>query len=402
MSWPFTRRAWDATSFLTEARNTRGGSGISTRATTKDALRQSVIWAGLHLRADLVSMMPVDCFRTLTVDGQKVQVEVAKPPVLVTPGGDEVANPEWTYSTSIDLDSLGNTFGVISERDKYNLPSRIDLQVAETTTVARKKGELKFKFGNLGNEWYDAGDVWHEKQYTMSGVPVGLSPISYAARMINLNKSASEFAAEWFGNGASNPGGILRHTKLGDIGDIADAVKEKFKQSVGPGDIFVTGKDWEYQVGEARQSEAQFLETFDHTAGDLCRFIGVPGDMIDVATSGSSITYANITQRNLQLLITKLQPAIDRREKTWSRRLLPQPRYVKLNTNALLRMDLLTRYQAYTIAVGGKPWMVASEVRNTEDMPPLTDEQLAEMGAVATAAGPNGVIISNTPTGGNE
>jgi phage portal protein BeeE len=50
------------------------------------ALRHSAVWACLRLRANMVSTMPVDLYRT--VGGQ--QVEMPKPAVLVNPGGEKV------------------------------------------------------------------------------------------------------------------------------------------------------------------------------------------------------------------------------------------------------------------------------------------------------------------------
>jgi hypothetical protein len=54
-----------------------------TPVTNDTALRNAAVWACLRLRADLVSSFPIDVYRY--VNG--IQVEVPKPPVLVTPGG---------------------------------------------------------------------------------------------------------------------------------------------------------------------------------------------------------------------------------------------------------------------------------------------------------------------------
>ena len=64
--------------------------------------------------------------------------------------------------------------------------------------------------------------------------------------------------------------------------------------------------------------------------------------MIGGASGGSSLTYANVTQRNLDFLIMHLGPSVVRRERSLSQ-LLPRPRFVKLNPSALLRMDDETR-----------------------------------------------------------
>lgn len=70
-------------------------------------------------------------------------------------------------------------------------------------------------------------------------------------------------------------------------------------------------------------------------------------------------------------------PAIARREAAFSTRLLPQPRYAKLNAGALLRMDLAGRYEAYGAGINSR-FLAPSEARSLEDLPPFTPDQLAE------------------------
>jgi phage portal protein BeeE len=117
----------------------------------------------------------------------------------------------------------------------------------------------------------------------------------------------------------------------------------------------------------------------------MCRFLGVPGDMVDVNSTSGSITYANITQRNLQLLIMNLGPAVTRREGALST-LLSSPRYVKLNTDAVvLRMDPKSRAELNGLLLTTKQ-RTPSEVREKDDLPPFTPEQIAEINALSKPA----------------
>lgn len=377
-----------ATEFVAERTAARTGRG---RVSRDRAFRNSAVWACLRLRADLLSTMPVDVFRR--VNG--IQFEQAKPPVLVEPGGRECRWMQWTYSSQIDVDSVGNTVGVITARDGLGLPARIELANIDDVTFKGKGSRLTEV--RIGKDVYDdpATQIWHEKQFTLSGLPIGLSPIAHAAWSLNNYLSAQEFAEAWFSN-SSVPGGHLKNT--GKTLDKAEArkVKENFKATVQAGDVWVSGKDWEYSMLSAKASEAAFLETMDATVADVCRYLGVPGDMIDAPTKGSSITYANITQRNLQFLIMNLGPAISRREEAWSYGLLPQPRYVKLNTAALLRMDLKSRYESYKLGVEAR-FLPPSRILELENQPPLTPEEEAEFARLFPNKAP---APATTPTGG--
>lgn len=343
-----------------------------------EAMRSSAVWACLRLRADLISTSPVDCYRR----ADRRAIEVPTPPVLVNPGGTKVDVTEWLYSTQVDLDRFGNCFGVITARDGVGLPARIDLLAGETVTVKTSDGVItEFRSGNKS---YAPENIWHEKQYTAAGLPVGLSPLAAAAMTLRSYLSAQEFAVDWFGGGAVPSSHLKNTAKTLDMAE-AGTIKERFNASVRTGDVFVTGSDWDYQMLGAKASESSFLENMRFGIPDICRFLGVPADMIDGGESGGSITYANVTQRNLQLLIMNLSPAVTRREKALSN-LLPKPRFVKLNTDAVvLRMDPKSRAEMNQVLLTSKQ-RTASEVREKDDLPPFTPEQIAEIQALGTVA----------------
>lgn len=341
-----------------------------TVAVTNDsAMRHSGVWAALRLRADLISTMPVDCYRV--VDGR--HTEVQKPPVLVAPGGERVDVTEWLYSSQVDLDRGGNCFGLITERNALRKPARIDLVPLSQVSIKGSGGAiLKYRFGST---WHDPADVWHEKQYTVAGSPLGLSPVAYAAWSVGEYLSAQQFALDWF-SGGGVPKAHLRNAQRVVPPEAAATIKERFKASVTAGDLFVSGHDWEYNPIQASAAESNWLEAKQAGIPDIARFFGVPSDAIDAAVSGSSVTYANIVQRNLQLLIHNLGPAVTRRERALSS-LLPAPRFVKLNTDALLRMDPASRSEMLIKQVAGR-LLAPSEARALEDRLPFTEAQVAE------------------------
>lgn len=337
--------------------------------TNETALRHSAIWACLRLRANLVSTMPVDLFRR--VDG--IQVEVPKPPVLINPGGEQVDMQEWLYSSQFDLDRAGNAFGLITARDGLNFPARIDLVPLSEVTVRGKGGQIE-KYKICGVE-YEPREVWHERQYTVAGMGLGLSPVAYAAWSIGEYLSIQQFALDWFSNGAM-PSAHLKNTAKVINAQQATDVKNRFKAATANRDLFVTGMDWEYDMIQAEQAGSDWIAAKQYGVTDIARFFDCPADLIDAAAMGSSLTYANISQRNLQFLIMNLGPAVVRRENALSK-LSSKPRFVKLNTDALLRMDPASRTQALAAAVSGR-LLAPSEAREIEDRAPFTDSQLAE------------------------
>jgi HK97 family phage portal protein len=355
----------------------RNGRG-SVNVTADSALRQSAVWAALRLRADLVSTMPFDLFRTFN----GVQVEVPKTPFFLKPSGENVTFEEWLYSSQIDLDRVGNAYGLILARNGAGLPARIDLvnHADVTVLVDKKSGELRYR---ISGQTYPASDVWHEKQFTVSGLPVGLSPIAYAAWTLGVYQSAQQFALEWFANGGSIPSGHLKNTaKVLQAGE-ADVIKSRFKVAVEGRDLFVTGNDWEYSTINSAQADAKFLESQNITDVAAARFFGVPADSIDVPMEGSHITYASVAAKNLQLLIQNLNPALIRRERALSR-LVADPSFGKFNRGSLLQMDPETQSKVLIAEVEAGVTF-PSEARALMNRPPQTAGNLAELAALNAA-----------------
>lgn len=348
-----------------------GQSAGAVMVTADTALRESAVWACQRLRANLLSTTPLDVYRMVG----DVQVEAPRPPLLTNPGGDQVDLLEWLYSTQFDLDRFGNTYGLITALDGQGFPKVIELQQADKVRVYAK-GSTITGYGIAGKR-YDPTQVWHEKQYTVAGLPVGLSPIAYAAYSIGAYLSAQQFALDWFATGAF-PSGTLKNTTQKELSQkTIGLAKAKFKEAVSHRDIFVTGMDWEFNMAPQTGAASAFLDEMKFGIGDICRFMDVPGDMIDAESATGSITYANIGQRNTQLLVTSMGPVFVRRE-TALTRAMPAPRFAKFNTDAMLRMDPQTRAEVILRRVAGRT-LAPSEARALDNLPPFTEEQWAEI-----------------------
>ena len=110
----------------------------------------------------------------------------------------------------------------------------------------------------------------------MSGLPVGLSPVAYAAWSIGQYQSAAQFAAEWYGNGGT-PKASLKNTVRPNVSqEEAETVKAKFKAAAQGGDLFVTGREWEYKPIQAEAVGAEWLAAQEYGISDVARFFGVP------------------------------------------------------------------------------------------------------------------------------
>jgi HK97 family phage portal protein len=393
MSLLWSRRDLGDTSTQLTPPRTRSFGSVT--VSEDSALRHSAVWACLRLRADLISTMPIKTFRQVG----DLQVQVPASPFITNPANDEHGLPDWLYASQVELDRCGNSFGIIRARDALGLPAVVEL-VPHSRVQIRGKGPVIEEF-SIGGAEYQPRDVWHERQFSISGVPLGLSPVAYSAMSVGTYLSAAQFAVDWFANG-SIPGARLRNTAKTIDPKEALIAKERFKAAVANRDIFVHGADWEFNMISVTANESQFLDTMRYGIADVCRFFGVPADMIDAEVKTTAkITYANISQRNLQLLNLNLQPALVRRERKLSSA-TPKPRFVKFDSNSLLRMDP----QALAAMLAGKVagrLMTPTEARAVDGRPPYTETDLAEFDRLfgaASGAAPAVVGQSSAETAG--
>ena len=104
-------------------------------------------------------------------------------------------------------------------------------------------------------------------------------------------------------------------------------------------------------------------------------FMVDPADL-GIPVAGTSLTYANLEQRNIRRVQVTFLPWMVRIEKAISG-LLPQPRFMKFNVDGLLRGDSTARWAIYKTAsdinaaamqYGQPPVLLTSEMRDFEDL----------------------------------
>lgn len=302
---------------------------------TESASRHAAVFACRDLIGRLVSTLPVHEFDR--VGG--VQRELATPPVLTKPDGDlDVTN--WLYQQLDSALITGNAFGLIQRYDNRGWPTQI-ASVPEACVGWSRRGRFGPVDWTLEGEEigkWPAGDLWHFPAYTLAGCPVGVSPVRYAALTIGIGLAAQRFGGTWFRDGMV-PSGLL--TNEDEVPkEVADLVKEMWRDTLaGNREPVVLGDGWNYHAISISPEESQFLDTIQANKADVAMFFGVEPEAIGATRAGgSSVVYQNIGQANTNLLVRTINAWIVRLEHALTD-IRPRPRYVKLNPNALLRVD---------------------------------------------------------------
>jgi HK97 family phage portal protein len=356
-----------------------------------EALKNSAVWGATRLRADLISTLPWRVYRDLILPDAAVPYKLDASPSPLMSGVDFM---HFLYSSQIELDRSGNSVGIIKEWDsRSRIPTKIQLIPSAAVTIYATDSEItSYK---IGTTTYDPELIWHEKQYTVSGLPMGLSPVMYAAYTLEQYKSIQDFATEWFVSG-SGPRASLQNTQKKINDTEAAIVAESWRASQSMDEPFIHGNDWEYKLVNAQSASSDWIEGSNINLSDIARFFNVPADLLDIAmSSGSHITYSNVPQRMLQFLVMHLGPTITRREAALSD-MLPRPRQFEFDTDYLMRMDPVTRAEWVKTQIDSRA-MTPTEARAVFGRDPMTFEQYEEFFKAGLVHGKASAMLPGDP-----
>ena len=334
--------------------------------TTESAMRLSAVWACVRLLAGVGSTLPLDTYRI--VNG--VTSEVRRPSLFDQPSPG-VSLPTWLYQVWSSLLTDGNAYGVATEFGANSYPSSVEL--LDPSLVSWRPdadaGWVALLDGRPVDRWPN-GPLWHVPLFTMPGAPYGLSPVQNARQSIAAGIAAESFGSQFFTAGG-NPNAIL-YSESELSAEQAAGIKSAFTAATSMNrEPAVMGAGLRYERIQVSPEEAQFLDTQRFTVEQIARIYGVFPEMIGGATSGSNVTYANREQRAADWLTFGLMPYLIPIEEALSS-LVPRPQRVRFNTDALLRSDTKTRYEAHAIGLSAG-FLTVDEVRALEDLEPLNE-----------------------------
>lgn len=356
---------WSGTS-----KNTWAGKTVNTTS----ALQLLTVYGCNRFICDGISTLPVDVLRRRP-DGSPDPVRT---PDLIRQPTAELDFTAWATQALTSLLMAGNFYALRSYIGS-ELRELIPLD-PEKVQVERQDGRKVF---NVNGTRLTSFEVLHVPGVMWPGSDVGLSPLDAARQTIGRGLAVEEYAAKFFGQGASLAGvietpGDMTPDKARDMARTWDRTHAGADKSHKTG-VLVGGAQWKPTA--VNNEQAQFLQTQQFTASQICSLMfQIDPSEMGLPVEGSSLTYANLEQRNARKVQVTFLPWIARLEAALSA-VLPRPQYVKLNVNGLLRGDTTNRFTAYATAIQND-FMTPNEAREFEDWQPL----------------PGGDVVSQSPT----
>lgn len=339
------------------------------------ALQLGSVYAANRLIAQSISTLPIKAYRR-TNDGR---TPIPNLPRLFA---DLIADGQlvpWLHRCVTSLGLRGNAYGLIVNRDGMGFPIQIEWLDPCKVMIDDRSGKRGWLYD--GRE-VPLEEIVHIPLFAMPGQKVGLSPITAFAQTLGIGLQAQAYASDWFAVGGFPPGTFKNEEKEVPEED-ARLIKERLVSSIRTRAPIVHGNDWTYTPISVPPEEAQFVETMKMTTNAIASIYGIPPEMIG-GESGSSMTYQNVEQQQINFVMFTLRPWLVTLESAFSA-LLPDRQYVKFNADALIRADLKTRWEVNQIRLTTGAANI-DEIRAQEDESPLPNGQGQKYGPAAPAA----------------
>lgn len=387
------KRYWEYQPLSTVLAGLTGRSYQEVDVSTLEASQQIVaVRSSVDLLASTASELPLRVYRGVGANREELPV----PSRLRDPSGDGQGVEDWAYQVCVSWLLRGNLYGDIIDRGPTGMLRQVSIWHPDSVNVHLEDGQPVW---NAFGKTVPAERMLHRRVNPVPGYLLGLSVIEAHAASLGLNLASTRFGLQWFKDGG-HPGGILSNSEV-DLGatggeSAARTAKDRFMAAMfGSREPLVLGKGWKFDQVQVAPEESQFLQTQNFSAAECARIFGAGMPEVLGYDTGSSMTYANMVDRDLALLKYAANRWIRRLERLLSE-FLPRPQYVVLDRDAFLESNALERWRKHKIALETGATVI-NEVRNIENQPPVPWGN--EPWQAAAPAAPGG---SDNPQGGRE
>lgn len=242
-------------------------------------------------------------------------------------------------------------------------------------------------YDQLTHKTYTQDEVFHIKDFTTDGIE-GHSRIKLHRQMVGTNMAQERYQAAFFGRG-THQGGIIElpdDMNLGDTPEEEEAELSRLRRSIGDTysgpenyyKIMMLEKGMKFTPTSMPMADAQFLELRGFGVKETARVYGVPlSKLMDLDRAIQS----NMEQQGIEFVQELLPWAVNIEQEVNAKLLRESEKettYTKLNLDGLVRADIKTRYEAYSIALGqrGPGFRSPDEIREMEDLNPIEATEL--------------------------
>lgn len=348
-----------------------------------DALRGTgAVYACVSLLADSIGSLPLHLF---SLDGDERRTRIRSGdgnrgrPGIRYPGSlarllDEAPNPEMTEvdfrSTLVGHQALWGTAYVEVIRDEGGRPK--ELWPLRPDKIEPKRDENGTRFYRYTVEEFGQNrkviDLPYDRVmrlpwYGTDGV-TGISPISVERLTVQGEQAAQKFQRNWFGN-AAMPSSIVTippgpQERFKDrAADVGKKMTQLYSGSGNAGRIAVVEQGTDWKAVQMAFSDMQFIEQRRYTVEQVARLYRIPTALMGMTEKQTSYG-TGVEAMGLFFLTYTVRPILKRWESAINHDLglVPGEKllsdehiYAEFQTADLLRTDLKSRYEAYSLGI---------------------------------------------------
>lgn len=339
--------------------NAESQAGVTINGET--AYEIVAFFSAISLISDTISTLPVDSF--IRVDGERKPYR-PKPTWIDQPDIDTTRQAHYGAVVA-SLLAFGNSYTRVFRDNRGDVVNLVALDPTKMTVERSAIGRKVFKYADEKKP-LSSNDVIHIIDLAVPGALIGMSRIEKLKDALGVASALQAYAARFFSQGATTQGiiefpGELTPEEAKDLSNGFDSRHKGFKKAHKTGVLSGGAK---YVQTTIPNDQAQFLDSRRFAVEEIARAFNIPLHMLGVPGTAS---YASVEQNNLQFISHTLRPILEKIEWAYSR-LLPSTAFIKFNFSALLRGDLQSRYQAYSIATQAG-FKSINEIKKLEDEP---------------------------------
>lgn len=336
---------------------------------TQKSLEISAFFSAVSLISDTLATLPIDCH--LHSGPDRVPLE-PKPAWIEHPDIDMTRSGHY-QQVFISLLMHGNSYTRVFRDNRGDV---VNLMVLDPEKMEVKRSAVGRKLYEYKDEQkiLTAEEVLHITDLVLPGKLMGTSRVEKLREALGLNLALQQYAARFFGAGASAQGvieypGNLTPEQAKTLADGFDTRhKNNSRRAHRTGVLSAGAKFVSTQVDPER---SQALDSRKFGVEEVARIFNIPLHMLGVPGTAS---YASVEQNAIQFVTHTLRPYAEKVEWAYSR-LLPPNAHMRFNFNDLLRGDLQSRFNAYSVATQAG-FLSINDIHALEGMEPVENGEV--------------------------
>ena len=340
-------------------------SEAGVNVTTKKSFEIVAFFSAVSLISDTISTLPCGAYLRIGATRRPLN---PRPVWLDQPDIDLSTRAAFFQQVFSSLLVHGNSYTRVFRDAQGQVVNLVNLNPEKVEVERSKVGRKIYRYEGE-NKVLTSDEVIHIVDLILPGDLKGLSRVETLKQSLGLNIALSDYAARFFGTGASAAGviefpGNLTSEQAKQLADGFDARHRNGSRRAHKTGVLSGGAKFVSTQTDPESSQA--LESRKFAVEEIARAFNVPLHLLGVPGTAS---YASVEQNNLQFISMTLRPIAEKVEAAFSR-LLPGDAFIKFQFNDLLRADLEARIRSYSVGAQAG-FYSTNDIRRLEDMPPV-------------------------------